>query len=115
MQNHEDAPKWNIKQSPVCRMLDNGASGGQMARRFTQTVCVHSPQTRVNIGVAAKWRTRNQNMAWKLLYWSRSNWPDASITFPFKLVSRGGRIGAGQLDWAAAEPAEFVNQEIGYE
>jgi hypothetical protein len=28
---------------------------------------------------------------------------------------RGGRIEAGQLDWAAAEPAEFVNQEIGYE
>jgi hypothetical protein len=29
--------------------------------------------------------------------------------------SRGGRAGMGQLDWAAAESAEFVNQEIGYE
>jgi hypothetical protein len=28
---------------------------------------------------------------------------------------RGGRAGTGQLDWAAAESAEFVNQEIGYE
>jgi hypothetical protein len=27
----------------------------------------------------------------------------------------GGRAGMGQLDWAAAESAEFVNQEIGYE
>jgi hypothetical protein len=55
------------------------------------------------------------NMAWKLLYWCRSNWPDASRSFPHLPVRRGGRIGAGQLDWAAAEPAEFVNQEIGYE
>ncbi|MHB9838551.1 hypothetical protein Q8F57_027355 [Paraburkholderia terrae] len=54
-------------------------------------------------------------MAQKLLYWCRSDWPDASIIFPSPSVSRGGRIEAGQLDWAAAEPAEFVNQEIGYE
>ncbi|MEM5367663.1 hypothetical protein [Paraburkholderia azotifigens] len=96
-------------------MLDDGACRWSVAAGFAQTVCGDSPQTRVEIGVAANWRTRDQNLAWKLLYWSRSNWPDASITFPFKSVSRGGRIEAGQLDWAAAEPAEFVNQEIGYE
>ncbi|RZF28254.1 hypothetical protein EVC45_18210 [Paraburkholderia sp. UYCP14C] len=27
----------------------------------------------------------------------------------------GGRSGTGQLDWAAAESADIVNQEIGYE
>jgi hypothetical protein len=86
-----------------------------MARRFPQTVCADSLQTRAEISAAAKWRTREHDLARKLLYWSRSNWPDASITFPFKPVSRGGRVEAGQLDWAAAQPAEFVNQEIGYE
>jgi hypothetical protein len=52
-------------------------------------------------------------MAQKLLYWCRSICP---AKFFCSLVAfEGGRAGTGQLDWAAAESAEFVNQEIGYE
>jgi 3',5'-cyclic AMP phosphodiesterase CpdA len=42
---------------------------------------------------------------------------DRFVPAEFSALRRrtGGRAGAGQLDWAAAESAEFVNQEIGYE
>jgi hypothetical protein len=52
-------------------------------------------------------------MAQKLLHWFRSTCPTGSNVRLDE--TRGGRAGTGQLDWAAAEPAEFVNQEIGYE
>ncbi|MFM0036505.1 hypothetical protein [Paraburkholderia strydomiana] len=52
-------------------------------------------------------------MAQKLLYWCRSIWPGKF--FCSFVAFEGGRAGTGQLDWAAAESAEFVNQEIGYE
>jgi hypothetical protein len=51
-------------------------------------------------------------VAQKLLYWFRSTYPARLSAIP---PIEGGRAGTGQLDWAAAESAEFVNQEIGYE
>ncbi|MBN3758399.1 hypothetical protein G3N95_36200 [Paraburkholderia sp. Tr-20389] len=115
VQKYRNAPVWSIKQSPVWGMRDCGASGQRRIPRFPQTVSADSLQRRVEKGFAVKWRTRDPNMAQKLLYWSRSNWRDAGSTFPCKAVRKGGRIEAGQLDWAAVQPAEFVNQEIGYE
>jgi hypothetical protein len=52
-------------------------------------------------------------MAQKLLYWCRSICPGRLLCSSSTI--EGGRAGTGQLDWAAAESAEFVNQEIGYE
>jgi hypothetical protein len=48
-------------------------------------------------------------MAQKLLYWCRSICPDKNFC-SFSTIE-GGRAGTDQLDWAAAESAEFVNQE----
>jgi hypothetical protein len=48
-------------------------------------------------------------MAQKMLYWCRSICPDKFFC-SFSTIE-GGRAGTGQLDWAAAESAEFVNQE----
>jgi hypothetical protein len=48
-------------------------------------------------------------MAQKLLIWCRSICSDKIFcSFP---SFEGGRAGTDQLDWAAAESAEFVNQE----
>jgi hypothetical protein len=48
-------------------------------------------------------------VAQKLLYWCRSICPGKFFCSSRRF--EGGRAGTGQLDWAAAESAEFVNQE----
>jgi hypothetical protein len=83
------------------------------ARSFTKPREPRMPPAIVSAAKAcAESAHPSSEVAQYLLYWCRSIYPGGFFCLRCRI---SGRAGMGQLDWAAAESAEFVNQEIGYE
>jgi hypothetical protein len=108
-----NAPKLNYPLFSNQEMHRIGALKIEKTAQGARRLLVRCLQTHARQRVAADRPRLNSPLAQKLLYWCRSICPRQN--FPALQAIFGGRAGAGQLDWAAAESAEFVNQEIGYE